>query len=106
MKTTDVKPVKLVLPTDFEILEALADGKRQTAPNLAAILDRERQYMNDRLSALAGYGLVEKVGPSERSGMYVISDRGRTALEHRNAYAHSETLEFAQLVMEETEDEE
>lgn len=94
----NVRVVKLVVPTDFEILEAMSDGKRQTAPNLAAILERESTYMNNRLAELAGHGLVEKVGPSERSGMYVITERGRVALEHRDEYSHDSAREFGELV--------
>lgn len=98
MKRTDLDSLKLVLPTDFEILEEMCDGNRQTAPNLAALLDRQRQYMNDRLSALAGYGLVEKVGPSDRSGMYTITKRGLAALKHKDEYSHDQAHEFAKIV--------
>lgn len=94
--------VKLVQPTDFEILDAMADGKRQTAPNLAELLDKESRYMNNRLAELAGHGLVEKVGPSERSGMYVITERGRVALEHRDEYDHDTARKFGELVDRET----
>ncbi|EJN61567.1 helix-turn-helix domain-containing protein [Halogranum rubrum] len=90
--------MKLVDPTDFEILEVMSEGKRQTAPNVAAHLDRKRQYMNDRLSALAGMGLVERVGPSKRSGMYVITTKGRVALNLRDQYSHADTDRFAELV--------
>lgn len=90
--------MKLVVPTDFEILEAMSDSKRQTAPNLAEILDRERQYMNDRLADLAGKGLIKKVGPSERSGMYEITTRGRIALEHKGEYSHDSAHAFRELV--------
>lgn len=93
--------MKLVVPTDFEILEAMSDGRRQTAPNLAEILDRESKYMNNRLAALAGHGLVEKAGPSERSGMYEITERGRVALEHRDEYSHESTMDFTAMVDEE-----
>lgn len=90
--------MKLVVPTDFEILEVMSDGKRQTAPNLAALLDKESKYMNNRLADLAGHGLVEKVGPAERSGMYVITDFGRAALDHRDEYAHDSAREFRELI--------
>lgn len=93
---TDV--VKLVVPTDFEILEAMSDGKRQTAPNLAELLDKDSKYMNNRLAELAGKGLVEKVGPSNRSGMYVITERGKIAYEHRDEYSHDSAREFGALV--------
>ncbi|WP_435147189.1 ArsR family transcriptional regulator [Halobaculum sp. P14] len=88
------KTVKLVVPTDFEILEAMSDGKRQSAPNLAEILDRDSRYMNNRLSELSAGGLVEKVGPSDRSGMYVITEKGQSALEHQEEYSHQTAEEF------------
>lgn len=90
--------VKLVVPTDFEILEAMSNGQRQTAPNLAEILDRRRQYMNDRLSNLSSIELVRKVGPSDRSGMYEITSRGLIALEFREDYEHEKASDFAKLV--------
>lgn len=90
--------LKLVCPTDFDILEAMSDGKRQTATNLAAIIDRDSRYMNNRLADLAAIGLVEKVGPSPRSSMYTITDRGRITLAHRDEYDHDTALEFARTV--------
>jgi predicted transcriptional regulator len=95
--------VKLVVPTDFEILEAMSDGRRQTAPNLAEIIDRESKYMNNRLAALAGVGLVEKVGPSDSSGMYVITDRGRKAFENKDLYSHNQAAEFSRFLDGETD---
>lgn len=95
--------MKLTCPTDFEILEVMSDGKRQTAPNLAAILGRDKKYMNNQLRDLAGHGLVEKVGPAERSSMYVITERGRVALDLREKYDHGRAREFAEMVDEELE---
>lgn len=63
--------MKLVQPTDFEILEALADGQRNNAVNVAELLDQERGYINTRLPQLADYGLVETVGPANNSGLSV-----------------------------------
>lgn len=94
--------MKLVIPTDFDILEAMSNGRRQTAPNLAAILDKESTYMNNRLAELAAKGLVEKVGPAKRSGMYVITDRGLTALQLRDEYSHAAAREFGELIDRET----
>lgn len=96
--------VKLVVPTDFEMLEAMSDGKRQTATNLAAIIDRDSRYMNNRLAVLAGSGLVEKVGPSDTSGMYRITPKGRAALDLRNEYVHDTANEFSELVEEKAEE--
>ena len=78
--------MRLARPTDFEILEALADSKRNNAVNLAAILDKNRAYINTRLPVLADYGLLDRVGPAPNSGLYVITDKGHVALEHRGAY--------------------
>lgn len=95
--------VKLVVPTDFDILEVLSDGKRQTAPNLAEILEKESKYMNNRLAELAGHGLVKKVGPSDRSGMYEITELGRSALEYRQEYSHESAAEFRDLIEQRTD---
>lgn len=96
--------VKLVVPTDFEILAAMSDGKRQTATNLGEIIDRDSRYMNNRLAVLAGSGLVEKVGPSDTSGMYVITPKGRAALHHRNEYVHDQAADFSELIEEVAEE--
>ncbi len=78
--------MRLVQPTDFEILDALSDGRRNTAANIAHIIDRNRSYINTRLPILADYELVERVGPAPNSGLYEILPRGRAALEHRDKY--------------------
>ena len=92
--------MKLVVPTDFDILAAMSDGKRQTATNVAAIIDRDSRYMNNRLAELAGHGLIEKVGPADQSGMYVITDRGLAALELRGEYHHGLAPEFDAMIDE------
>ena len=56
--------MRLTVPTDFDILDALTDGERNNAANLAYLLDRDRSYINTRLPVLADYGLVERVGLS------------------------------------------
>lgn len=78
--------VKLVQPTDFEILEVLDEYGRNVAPNIAEHMDRDKNYINNRLPQLADYDLIRKIGPSERSGLYEITDRGRKALEFRERY--------------------
>jgi predicted transcriptional regulator len=90
--------VKLVVPTDFDILEEMSGGQRETAPNLAKMLEHRRQYMNNRLSHLAGIGLVKKIGPSERSGMYRITSLGNKALDHRDEYEDVSSECFSNLV--------
>jgi len=67
--------MRLVTPTDFDILEALDDGYRNNAVNLAEILGRDRQYINTRLPALLDYGLVERIGPADNSGLGCMRSR-------------------------------
>lgn len=78
--------MKLTAPTDFDILEALSDGKRNNAVNLAHLLDKNRAYVNTRLPILADYELVERVGPAPNSGLYVITAKGRAVLQNRSKY--------------------
>lgn len=89
--------MRLVQPTDFDILAALSDGKRNTAANIAHIIDRNRAYINTRLPILADYDLVDRVGPSPNSGLYVITQRGRAALDHREQYGEPD-VDFAALL--------
>lgn len=85
--------MRLVRPTDFEILAALDEHGRNVAPNLSKHTGKTRQNINNRLPVLADYGLVEKIGPAERSGLYEITDLGRVALEHRERYDEVEDFE-------------
>ena len=78
--------MRLVSPTDFDILAAMSDGRRNNAINLAAMLDRNRSYINTRLPILLDYGLVERVGPAPNSGLYEITPKGRAVVEHRDSY--------------------
>lgn len=78
--------MNLVNPTDFEVLAFLDARGRNNAINIAAGLGRDRSYINTRLRQLAQQGLVERVGPAPNSGLYEITELGRTALEHRDAY--------------------
>lgn len=89
--------MKLAVPTDFDILEALSDGRRNNAVNLAHELDRNRAYINTRLPILADYELVERVGPAPNSGLYVITEKGRVVAENRTKY-RSEDVDFEQEV--------
>jgi predicted transcriptional regulator len=89
--------MKLAAPTDFELLSALSDGKRNTAANLAIEIERNRSYINTRLPVLADYGLVERIGPAERSGLYEITERGRVALELRESHG-ADDADFERLV--------
>ena len=76
----------LTEPTDFMILEELSDGKRNTAANLASHLDKDRNYLNTRLTTLADYGILEKIGPAENSGIYQITSRGIAAVQNQTLY--------------------
>jgi len=78
--------MRLTEPTDFDILDAFADGRRNNAANLAYDLDRDRSYINTRLPVLADYGLLERVGPAPKSGLYAITDKGQAAADNRDAY--------------------
>lgn len=78
--------MKLVQPTDFEILDALSDGKRNTAANISQHVDKKRGYINTRLPELADKNLIRRVGPSPNSGLYEITDRGVSVLKHRDQY--------------------
>ncbi|MCL9813157.1 winged helix-turn-helix transcriptional regulator [Natranaeroarchaeum aerophilus] len=88
--------MKLRQPTDFLILEALHAYGRNVAPNLAHITGKSRKNVNNRLPVLEDYGLVEKIGPAERSGLYEITDRGGVALRCRDEY--DSTADFEGLV--------
>jgi len=90
--------VRLVVPTDFEILEVLAGGQRENPKNLGTLLSKENNYMAKRLRALEGHGLVEEIHDST---MFVITAKGRAALHLRSQYDHSRTQEFAREVEEE-----
>jgi predicted transcriptional regulator len=79
------KDVKLQRPTDFLILECLQDG-RNVAVNISEEIDKSRSHVNVRLPQLTDYGLVNKVGPAENSGLYEITDLGSLAVEYRDQY--------------------
>lgn len=83
---TGANKLKLVQPTDFEILTALKKHGRNVATNIALHLDRNKDYINTRLPALEDYGLVEKIGPSERSGLYEITEKGEQVLACQDQY--------------------
>lgn len=95
--------MKLAVPTDFEILQALSDGRRNNAVNLAHDLDKNRSYINTRLPILTDYGLLERVGPAPNSGLYEITEKGKVALELRDVY-ESDTDAFEEELAERLED--
>ena len=85
--------VKLQRPTDFLILEVLAEKGRNVAPNIALEIDKGRSHVNVRLPVLADYGLVQKVGPAESSGLYEITEKGEAVLLLREEYDSSSAFE-------------
>lgn len=89
--------MKLVQPTDFEILNELADGNRNVAANLALELDKDRAYINTRLPKLDDYRLIKRIGPSPKAGLYEITQKGKSVVEHQDAYNNSET-DFESLI--------
>lgn len=96
--------MRLYVPTDFEILELMSDGKRYTGSYVGDLLDRKGTYMNSRFRTLAGHGLIQKVGEST---MYTITPLGHAALELRDEYSHESSAEWGDRVRdlaEETEE--
>lgn len=85
--------MRLRRPTDFLILEALHAYGRNVAPNIAEITGKSRKNINNRLPVLADYGLVVKIGPADRSGLYEITDRGRVTLRLREEYDAAEDFD-------------
>lgn len=85
--------MKLAEPTDFELLETLDERGRNTAQNLALILDKNRGYVNTRLPHLSSLGLIRRVGPATNSGLYEITEKGRLVLDHREAYGETEAFD-------------
>lgn len=65
--------------TDRAVLSEMADRERHNAPELAALTNADRNYINTRLRHLASWELVEAVEHSR--GMYTISDRGHEVVE-------------------------
>ncbi|WP_089880042.1 winged helix-turn-helix domain-containing protein [Halogeometricum limi] len=94
--------MKLAVPTDFDILNALSNDKRNTAVNLSHELDKNRSYINTRLPVLADYGLVDRVGPAKNSGLYEITEKGHVTLAKREQY-RTEGVDFDRLVANQLE---
>lgn len=92
--------MRLRLPTDFLILEALDKHGRNVATNLEHHTGKSKNNINNRLPYLESYGLVNKVGPAKRSGLYEITDLGRIALKCQDKYSHDKAAEFGQLIRE------
>jgi len=91
--------MRLTVPTDFEILQILSNGRRNNAINIAAHLDKNRSYINTRLPVLTDYGLLNRVGPAVNSGLYEITEKGRIAARHRAEY-EDDDVDFEALIEE------
>jgi predicted transcriptional regulator len=91
------RTMRITVPTDFDILEALSDGRRNNAANLAYVLDRDRSYINTRLPVLTDYGLLDRIGPAPNSGLYEITEKGIVVAENREAYGR-EDVDFDTLI--------
>ncbi|HKL30872.1 MAG TPA: ArsR family transcriptional regulator [Natrialbaceae archaeon] len=85
--------MKLRQPTDFLILEALDEHGRNVAANLTHHIAKSRKNINTRLPVLADHGLVRKIGPAERSGLYELTRDGRVALMYRDQYGEVDDFE-------------
>lgn len=85
--------MKLRHPTDFLILNALFTHGRNVATNLAELTGKSRKNINSRLPVLADYGLVDKVGPVDHSGLYEISPLGERALAFADQYGQVDDFE-------------
>ena len=85
--------MKLRQPTDFLILAALEDKGRNVATNLSAHTGKSRKNINTRLPVLEDYGLVRKIGPAERSGLYEITSLGKAALVYQDQYDEVDDFE-------------
>ncbi|AGM99984.1 hypothetical protein L593_00150 [Salinarchaeum sp. Harcht-Bsk1] len=75
------------------MLEALHSYGRNVAPNIAEITGKSRKNVNNRLPVLDDYGLVRKIGPADRSGLYEITEQGRVALQLRDQYDAAEDFD-------------
>ena len=84
--------MKLTRPTDFEILDALSEERRNIAANIAIEIGKDRSYVNTRLPVLADYQLVKKVGPASNSGLYEITRRGLAVLYLNEEYGEVEAV--------------
>lgn len=102
MTDSDDRAVKLIRPTDFDVLEVFSDGEQDLGRNVAKTLDRDRSYINTRLAHLEGNHMLERIGPSENSGLYRITSRGLAALDLRDGYDSGR--EWEELIDDRAED--
>lgn len=91
--------MQLLNKTDFKVLNELMDGKRNNSANLAIILNIDRPYLNTRMRVLDDYGLVKRIGPAERSGLYEITPKGQLVVEHEEVF-HDPQVDFSTYIKE------
>lgn len=89
--------MRLIQPTDFDILEVFEAG-RNVATNVAGELDHDRAYINTRLPHLFDHKLVERIGPASHSGLYELTGRGRAVIACRDEYTDLGAEGFEELV--------
>ncbi|MEE6210881.1 hypothetical protein U3A55_12050 [Salarchaeum sp. III] len=92
MPATLPEPMRLQMPTDRLILETLLEG-RNLAANIAARIDRSRNYINQRMGQLTDYGLVDKVGPVEGTGLYELTPKGGAVLVLADQYDEADDFD-------------
>ena len=92
MPMTKPEPMRLQLPSDQLVLEKLTEG-RNTAANIAADVDRSRNYINQRMPQIHDYGLIRKVGPVEGTGLYEITPKGIATLRLIDDYTEGKEFE-------------
>jgi len=80
---TGVNNMKLVAPTDLEILDTLS-VERHTTGSIAEETGIRSKYVSERLTQLRDHGYVLK--PYEKSPLVELTDRGKVAAEHLDAY--------------------
>ena len=93
--------MKSLNKTDFDILEVLADGKRNVATNIAIEIEADRGYVNTRLSHLLDEELVVRVGPKERSGLYEITEKGKLVEENKDICLEKGVNDFEEYIEQE-----
>jgi predicted transcriptional regulator len=84
--------------TDFDILEVLADGKRNVATNIAIEIEADRGYVNTRLSYLLEEDLVVRVGPKKQSGLYEITNKGKLVEKNKEKVLEKEIDNFERYI--------
>jgi Mn-dependent DtxR family transcriptional regulator len=83
--------------TDWGLLEKCSQN-RETRANLAVLLDVTPNYVSKELGKLTDLGLLEDVGPAEKSGMYVTTCKGDFVLEKRDKYENQHSELFGELI--------